>query len=125
MTGVQTCALPILEETIQIYPEVVIATPGGLVSDPATFNEVLTHCFTVWLQAKPEDHMSRVAAQGDMRPMAASKEAMDDLKRILEGRAAFYAKADLALDTSAQDLEQTFKLLRMQVRQVLRMAPTP
>ena len=110
-----------LEETLQIYPEVVIATPGGLVSDPATFNEVLTHCFTVWLQAKPEDHMARVAAQGDLRPMAASKEAMDDLKRILEGRAAFYAKADLALDTSAQDLEQTFVLLRQQVRQVLRM----
>ena len=110
-----------LEETLQIYPEVVIATPGGLVSDPATFNEVLTHCFTVWLQAKPEDHMARVAAQGDLRPMAASKEAMDDLKRILEGRAAFYAKADLALDTSGQDLEQTFSLLRQQVRQVLRM----
>ena len=98
-----------LEEAIQIYPEVVIATPGGLVSDPATFNEVLTHCLTVWLQAKPEDHMARVAAQGDLRPMAASKEAMDDLKRILEGRAAFYAKADLALDTSAQDLEQSFR----------------
>jgi len=110
-----------LEETLQIYPEVVIATPGGLVSDPATFNEVLTHCFTVWLQAKPEDHMGRVAAQGDLRPMAASKEAMDDLKRILEGRAAFYAKADLAVDTSAQDLEQTFHLLRLQVRQVLRL----
>ncbi len=113
-----------LEETLQIYPEVVIATPGGLVSDPATFNEVLTHCFTVWLQAKPEDHMARVAAQGDLRPMAASKEAMDDLKRILEGRAAFYAKADLALDTSGQDLEQTFSLLRQQVRQVLRMPLT-
>jgi XRE family transcriptional regulator, aerobic/anaerobic benzoate catabolism transcriptional regulator len=110
-----------LEEALASYPEVVIATPGGLVSDPATFNEVLTHCFTVWLQAKPEDHMARVAAQGDLRPMAASKEAMDDLKRILEGRAAFYAKADLAMDTSAQDLEQTFALLRQQVRQVLRM----
>jgi XRE family transcriptional regulator, aerobic/anaerobic benzoate catabolism transcriptional regulator len=109
-----------LEEALQIYPEVVIATPGGLVSDPATFNEVLAHCFTVWLQAEPEDHMARVAAQGDLRPMAASKEAMDDLKRILEGRAAFYAKADLAVDTSAQDLEQTFHLLRQQVRQVLR-----
>ncbi|MDI9332285.1 MAG: helix-turn-helix transcriptional regulator [Alphaproteobacteria bacterium] len=113
-----------LEETLQIYPEVVIATPGGLVSDPATFNEVLTHCFTVWLQAKPEDHMARVAAQGDLRPMAASKEAMDDLKRILEGRAAFYAKADLAVDTSAHDLEHTSRLLRQQVRQVLRM-PLP
>ena len=64
--------------------------------------------------------MARVAAQGDLRPMAASKEAMDDLKRILEGRAAFYAKADLALDTSAQDLEQSFRLLRAQVRQVLK-----
>jgi XRE family aerobic/anaerobic benzoate catabolism transcriptional regulator len=113
-----------LEEALQIYPEVIIATPGGLVSDPATFNEVLTHCFTVWLQAKPEDHMARVAAQGDLRPMAASKEAMDDLKRILEGRAAFYAKADLALDTSSQDLEQTFALLRQQVRQVLRLPLT-
>ena len=50
---------------------------------------------------------------------------MDDLKRILEGRAAFYAKADLAVDTSAQDLETTFKLLRLQVRQALRLAPTP
>jgi XRE family aerobic/anaerobic benzoate catabolism transcriptional regulator len=110
-----------LEEAIQIYPEVVIATPGGLVSDAATFNEVLAHCFTIWLQAQPEDHMARVAAQGDLRPMAASKEAMDDLKRILEGRAPFYAKADLALDTSAQGLEQTFRLLSLQVRQVLRL----
>ncbi len=110
-----------LEEAIQIYPEVVIATPGGLVSDTATFNEVLTHCFTVWLQAKPEDHMGRVAAQGDMRPMAASKEAMEDLKRILEGRAPFYSKADLAFDTSAQSLDDSFQALRQQVRRALQL----
>nr|MCU0921727.1 helix-turn-helix transcriptional regulator [Burkholderiaceae bacterium] len=72
-----------LEEAIQIYPEAVIATPGGLVSDAATFNLLLAHCTTVWLQADPEDHMKRVAAQGDLRPMAASKEAMEDLKGIL------------------------------------------
>ena len=90
-----------LEEAIQIYPEAVIATPGGLVSDPATFNLLLAHCTTVWLQADPEDHMKRVAAQGDLRPMAASKEAMDDLKGILAGRAAFYSKAEFRLDTSA------------------------
>jgi XRE family aerobic/anaerobic benzoate catabolism transcriptional regulator len=59
-----------LEEAIQIYPEAVIATPGGLVSDPATFNQLLAHCTTVWLQADPEDHMGRVLAQGDLRPMA-------------------------------------------------------
>jgi XRE family transcriptional regulator, aerobic/anaerobic benzoate catabolism transcriptional regulator len=110
-----------LEEAIQIYPEAVIATPGGLVSDAATFNLLLAHCTTVWLQANPEDHMKRVAAQGDLRPMAASKEAMEDLKGILGGRAAFYSKAELRLDTSAQPLEPTFLALRGMVRQALQM----
>ena len=108
-----------LEEAIQIYPEAVIATPGGLVSDPATFNQLLTHCTTVWLQADPEDHMKRVTAQGDTRPMAASKEAMHDLKGILAGRAAFYSKAELKLDTSARPLVETFVALRGMVRQAL------
>jgi XRE family aerobic/anaerobic benzoate catabolism transcriptional regulator len=108
-----------LEEAIQIYPEAVIATPGGIVSDAATFYQLLSHCNTVWLQADPEDHMKRVAAQGDLRPMAASREAMEDLKRILAGRAAFYSKADLRLDTSAQALEPTFAALRSMVRKAL------
>jgi XRE family transcriptional regulator, aerobic/anaerobic benzoate catabolism transcriptional regulator len=108
-----------LEETIQIYGECVIAVPGGLVSDPATFNQLLSHCTTVWLQATPEDHMKRVVAQGDLRPMAASKEAMEDLKGILAGRAAFYSKADFTLDTSAQALEPTFQALRTLVRDAL------
>ena len=110
-----------LEESIQIYPEAVIATPGGLVSDAATFNQLLAHCTTVWLQADPEDHMKRVAAQGDLRPMAASKEAMEDLKGILTGRAAFYSKAQYKLDTSAQPLEPTFVALRAMVRKVLQL----
>jgi len=110
-----------LEEAIQIYPEAVIATPGGLVSDAASFNLLLAHCTTVWLQAQPEDHMRRVTAQGDMRPMAASKEAMQDLKGILNGRAPFYAKAQLSVNTSAQPLDATFELLRRTVRQGLQM----
>ena len=111
-----------LEEAIQIYPEAVIATPGGLVSDAATFNQLLAHCTTVWLQADAEDHMKRVTAQGDLRPMAASKEAMEDLKGILTGRAAFYSKAQYKLDTSAQPLEPTFVALRAMVRKVLQVA---
>ena len=95
-----------LEEAIQIYPEAVIATPGGIVSDPANFNLLLQHCTTVWLQADAEDHMKRVLAQGDTRPMAASREAMDDLRRILDGRAAFYSKADMTLNTSAAPLSR-------------------
>jgi XRE family transcriptional regulator, aerobic/anaerobic benzoate catabolism transcriptional regulator len=108
-----------LEEAIQIYPEAVIATPGGIVSDAATFNLLLAHCTTVWLQADAEDHMKRVVAQGDTRPMAASREAMDDLKTILAGRAAFYSKAEMRIDTSAQPLAETFVLLRDTVKHAL------
>ena len=108
-----------LEETIQIYPEAVIATPGGLVSDPATFNLLLSHCTTVWLQATPEDHMRRVMEQGDLRPMANSKEAMEDLKDILAGRAPFYSKAEFTLNTSAQPLLPTSAALRELVRNAL------
>ena len=106
-----------LEETIQIHADVVIATPGGIVSDAATFNQLLTHCTTVWLQAAPEEHMGRVTAQGDTRPMAASTEAMEDLRRILNGRSAFYSKADMTVDTTGQTLEQSFAVLRGLVRQ--------
>jgi XRE family aerobic/anaerobic benzoate catabolism transcriptional regulator len=105
-----------LEEAIDAYPEAVIATAGGLVSDIVSFNLLLRRCTTVWLTAHPEDHMSRVMAQGDLRPMAASREAMDDLKSILAGRAAFYSKADMRVDTSAQPLAETFQILRAQTR---------
>ena len=108
-----------MEEAIQIYPEAVLATPGGLVSDPASFNLLLAHCTTVWLQAEPEDHMQRVAAQGDLRPMAGNREAMEDLKGILAGRAAFYSKAEFRLDTSAAPLGPTFLALRTMVRKAL------
>ncbi len=111
-----------LEEAIQIYPEAVIATPGGLVSDPASFNLLLAHCTTVWLQADPEDHMHRVTAQGDMRPMAASREAMEDLRGILAGRAPFYAKAQFRLNTSDQALQPTFIALRTLMRKALGLA---
>jgi XRE family aerobic/anaerobic benzoate catabolism transcriptional regulator len=108
-----------LEEAIQIYPEAIIATPGGLVSDPATFNELLTHCTSVWLKAEPEDHMKRVFDQGDMRPMASSKVAMDDLRTILSGREAFYSKANFTVNTSQQGLEETFRLLLSVVKEAL------
>ena len=108
-----------LEEAIQIYPEAIIATPGGLVSDPATFNELLTHCTSIWLKADAEDHMNRVIAQGDMRPMASSKMAMDDLRAILSGREAFYSKANYTINTSAQPLEETFRLLQATVKEAL------
>ena len=97
-----------LEETVRNFPRAVIATPGGVVSDPATFNLLLSHCYTVWLKASPEDHMGRVVAQGDTRPMSGNREAMEDLKQILESRAQFYSKADQTFDTSEMTQEASF-----------------
>ena len=108
-----------MQAAIEAHTEAVIATPGGLASDPASFNLVLEHCLSVWLQASPEDHMNRVAAQGDLRPMAGNREAMEDLKGILAGRAAFYSKADLSLDTSRAPLDATFNSLRLIVRDAI------
>ena len=106
-----------LEEVIQRYPRSVIATPGGIVSDPATFNLLLSHCYTVWIKASPKDHMERVVAQGDTRPMLGNREAMEDLKNILESRAAFYSKADESFDTSEMTQETAFFGLMDQLRE--------
>ncbi len=114
-----------LELAIQSNSRVVIATPGGLVSDTASFNLLLSQCTTVWLQAEPEDHMKRVVAQGDMRPIAASRQALQDLKNILAARAAFYAKAEFRLDTSAQPQRASFEALRSMVRQALSLPAPP
>jgi XRE family transcriptional regulator, aerobic/anaerobic benzoate catabolism transcriptional regulator len=108
-----------MTEVLQRYSEVVIATPGGVVADSGSFNLMLGECTTVWLEASPEDHMNRVIAQGDMRPIAASKEAMEDLKAILAGRSAFYSKANYRLNTSLQNLDASFLALRAILRKAL------
>jgi len=101
-----------LEAVIAEHPRAVIASPGGLVSEPSTFSMLLAHCFTVWLQATPEEHMRRVLAQGDLRPMSGNREAMDDLKRILAGRSELYGRADMAFDTSDKTLADAYLQLR-------------
>jgi len=116
-----------LEDTIQRFPRAVIATPGGIVSDPSTFNLLLAHCYTVWVRATPEEHMNRVLAQGDTRPMGGpgnKAEAMADLRRILDSRAAFYSKADAVFDTSDKTMEECFVGLQEQLRGSLCAGPT-
>ena len=89
----------------------VIATGGSIVSEPETVDLLLSTSRVVWLKAKPEEHMARVVAQGDQRPMAGSTEAMEDLKRILAGRELLYRKADLIVDTSGKTIGQSLRLL--------------
>ncbi len=101
-----------LTRIVKQYPRAVLSVGGGVVAEASTYDFLLAHCFTVWVKASPAEHMQRVIAQGDMRPMAESHEAMEDLKRILAGREAQYRKADEALDTSGQSVESSFARLR-------------
>ena len=78
----------------------VVAAGGGVVTDPETYALLAQGCTTVWLKARPEEHMARVAAQGDLRPMARRSDAMTELEGILARRAPLYARADHAVDTS-------------------------
>jgi XRE family transcriptional regulator, aerobic/anaerobic benzoate catabolism transcriptional regulator len=108
-----------LDEVIQRYPRFVMATGGSLVSEPGTFERLLSSCFTVWVRTSPEEHMQRVIAQGDMRPMANNRDAMSDLKRILAEREALYSKADIQVDTAGRSFEESLEILI----QVLRDTP--
>lgn len=82
----------------------VIATGGGVVSENQSFQILLSGCFTIWLKATPELHMKRVVEQGDDRPMAGNRQAMQDLRNILNSREALYEQADAVIDTSAMDI---------------------
>lgn len=93
-----------LDQVIETHAKAVIETGGGLVAEAGTYERLLAACHTIWLQAAPEEHMARVAAQGDQRPMAGNRAAMEDLRRILAGREGLYSKADAALDTSGRTI---------------------
>ena len=94
----------------------VIATGGSIVSDSSTYDLLLSTCFTVWLRALPAEHMQRVIAQGDTRPMAGNARAMDDLQRILESRTDLYQQADSIVDTSEKTVRQSLAQLKQAVR---------
>jgi XRE family aerobic/anaerobic benzoate catabolism transcriptional regulator len=96
-----------LEATIEAHERAVIATGGGLVAEPASFDLLLSSCVTVWVRTSPEEHMQRVIEQGDHRPMADNSEAMEDLRQILAARDPLYAKADITIDTSGKSAEDS------------------
>jgi XRE family aerobic/anaerobic benzoate catabolism transcriptional regulator len=103
-----------LESVLRQHRHFVMATSGSIVTDPGTMELLLSSCFTVWVRAAPEDHMRRVIEQGDMRPMANSTRAMEDLVAILKSREPRYAKAEAALVTSGKTPEQNLaELMRV------------
>jgi XRE family aerobic/anaerobic benzoate catabolism transcriptional regulator len=106
-----------LDDVIGRYPSFVLATGGSLVSEPSTFERLLSSCFTVWVRTSPEEHMQRVIAQGDMRPMANNRDAMSDLKQILTEREVLYSKADVQLDTTGRTLDESLDMLIRALRE--------
>jgi XRE family aerobic/anaerobic benzoate catabolism transcriptional regulator len=100
-----------LERVIAANEAAVIAAAGGIVANAETYGLLLRHAHTVWLKARPDDHMTRVMEQGDFRPMAQNREAMADLVAILDARSPDYARADVELDTSGDSIEQSFAKL--------------
>ena len=78
----------------------VLATGGGIVSEPLTFDLILSSFYTIWLKAEPEEHMARVRGQGDLRPMADDRSAMAELRTILLSREPLYARASAVVDTA-------------------------
>jgi XRE family aerobic/anaerobic benzoate catabolism transcriptional regulator len=108
-----------LDNFITQHETAVITVGGGIVSEAETFNLLLMNCYTVWVKASPEEHMARVVAQGDFRPMEGNTEAMEDMRRILAAREPLYSKADFILDTTGCPPEECLKKLRLAV------TPTP
>jgi XRE family aerobic/anaerobic benzoate catabolism transcriptional regulator len=95
-----------LDRVLARHKEFVMATSGSIVTDPATLELLLSSCFTVWMRARPDEHMARVIAQGDKRPMGSNPRAMDDLHAILRSREPLYAKADATLETTGRRPEE-------------------
>ena len=101
-----------LERVLQAHESAVIAAGGSLVTDPDTYRLLLDNCHTVWLKAKPEEHMARVIAQGDMRPFKGRSAALDEIRQLLADRDRLYARANATIDTSGKSLKQSLTELR-------------
>ena len=105
-----------LERVLSEYPQAVIATGGSLVTDPGTFELLLERCRCIWLKAAPEEHMSRVIAQGDMRPFKGTasgrSSALDEIRKLLADRDRLYGRASSAVDTSGKTVRQSLADLR-------------
>jgi XRE family aerobic/anaerobic benzoate catabolism transcriptional regulator len=104
-----------LDRIIANQHDVVLSVGGGVVSEADTYQMLLGNCFTVWVKASPEEHMSRVVAQGDMRPMRGDGQAMESLKQILVAREPQYARADAVVNTSGQTVARSLSALRSAV----------
>ena len=101
-----------LERVLKEHERAVLAVGGSLVTDAATYQLLLERCLCVWLKTSPEEHMSRVIAQGDMRPFKGRSAALGEIKKLLEDREKLYARADATVDTSGRTVKQSLEQVK-------------
>jgi XRE family aerobic/anaerobic benzoate catabolism transcriptional regulator len=111
-TGYRAIERRSLERVLHEQERAILSVGGGVVSERETYDYLLSNCYTIWIKARPEEHMARVIAQGDLRAIAGGNQAMDDLRRILEAREPLYRKADMYLDTSGNSVDESFAKLK-------------
>jgi XRE family transcriptional regulator, aerobic/anaerobic benzoate catabolism transcriptional regulator len=111
-----------LGELLARKEAMVLATGGGIVSEPLTFDLILKSFYTIWLKAEPEEHMARVRKQGDLRPMADDRSAMTELRNILLSREPLYARASAVVDTAGLSVDDAAARLIEAVAPVLQEA---
>jgi len=101
-----------LERVLSQHERAVIAVGGSLVTDPATYELLLGRCRCVWLKTSPEEHMSRVIAQGDMRPFKGRSAALGEIRKLLQDREQLYARAGATIDTSGKSVKRSLSELK-------------
>jgi XRE family aerobic/anaerobic benzoate catabolism transcriptional regulator len=111
-TGYRAIEKRLLERVLREHEHAILSVGGGVVSEKETYDYLLANCYTIWIKARPEEYMARVIAQGDLRLMGGSNQAMEDLRRILEAREPLYRKADMYLDTSGNSVDESFAKLK-------------
>ena len=84
----------------------LLATGGGIVTDPDTWATLRARTLTIWLRAEAEDHYRRVMEQGDLRPMKNRPGAMAELRALLAARTPLYAQSQVVVETSILGLDR-------------------
>ena len=96
-----------LDEVIAGHNKLILAVSGGIVAAPATYAQVLERFHTIWVRTSPAEHMARVRAQGDLRPMEGNPGAMDQLKALLTTRTPDYERAYAQVDTTSRPVQSS------------------
>ena len=102
----------VINNLLKKNKKLIVLTGGSIVSEIETYNFVLENFYTIWIKAKPKEHMKRVIKQGDLRPMGSNPKAMDDLNNILKERKNLYLQADAIVNTENKNKNDSYQDLK-------------